>query len=99
MLFRLNLSSGVPPLRLGCSTCRHVALWCADSGKGTRWVGTLVPIEWEAGREMLVAGDDLAVGDLVVVPRSDATLRFGEVLSIRASNICKVRFRAYLLLP
>jgi hypothetical protein len=48
-----------------------------------------VPASWEAGRELSVAGESLAVGDLVVVPRSDATLRFGEVLSV-AAGICQV---------
>lgn len=56
----------------------------------TRWVGSLVPSEWMEGREYSAAGSDLSVGDLVVVPRTDGTLRFGEVVSIDASRICQV---------
>ena len=52
-------------------------------------MGSLVPASWAAGRELSVDGESLAVGDLVVVPRSDATLRFGEVLSVSA-GICQV---------
>lgn len=55
------------------------------------WVGSLVPASWEAGIEFSVAGESLAVGDLVVVSRSDATLRFGEVLSL-AGGICQVPY-------
>jgi hypothetical protein len=49
-----------------------------------------VPGDWMEGREYSAAGSDLSVGDLVVVPRTDGTLRFGEVVSIDASRICQV---------
>ena len=49
-----------------------------------------MPNEWLEGREFSAAGADLSVGDLVVVPRTDGTLRFGEVVSIDASRICQV---------
>ena len=48
-----------------------------------------MPGDWKEGREYSAAESTLAVGDLVVIPRSDGTMRFGEVLTVE-SRSCMV---------
>ena len=57
-----------------------------------RWVGSLVPSDWVQEREFSASknGENLLVGDLVVVMRSDGSMRFGEILTLNSASVCQV---------
>ena len=57
-----------------------------------RWVGSLVSSDWVEEREFSTSknGENLLVGDLVVVMRSDGSMRFGEILTLNSASVCQV---------
>ena len=57
-----------------------------------RWVGSLVPSDWVPERQFSASknGENLLVGDLVVVMRSDGSMRFGEILTLNSAIGVKV---------
>ena len=55
-----------------------------------RWVGSLVPPQWREGVEYCGGDMQVSSGDLVLVSRSDGSLRFGEILSMDAAGVCQV---------
>ena len=57
-----------------------------------RWVGSLVPSDWVQEREFSASKNEenLLVGDLVVVMRSDGSMRFGEILTLNSASVCQV---------
>ena len=61
---------------------------CAAEAK----VGSLVPSEWVQEREFSASktGEEVVVGDLVVVMRSDGSMRFGEIMALNSASVCQV---------
>ncbi len=63
-----------------------------DSCPAEAKVGSLVPSEWVKEREFSASktGEEVVVGDLVVVMRSDGSMRFGEIMALNSASICQV---------
>ena len=55
-------------------------------------MGSLVPSEWVQEREFSASktGEEVVVGDLVVVMRSDGSMRLGEIMALNSASICQV---------
>jgi hypothetical protein len=77
-------------------TAAEKNLVMTDSCAAEAKVGSLVPSEWVQESEFSASktGEEVVVGDLVVVMRSDGSMRFGEIMALNSAlnseSVCQV---------